>query len=128
MRRKRTLTGFVGAGVWRKREANAGKINSMKTKIKLAIASIASALLTGCQSWMGLMLIIGSLAFTGCTHTVIKSAGWSATNTSILWTRKNLSASVAPDGTATVSETDSSPDAESIKVLAGTVAALAVKP
>ena len=67
MRRKRTLTGFVGAGVWRKREANAGKINSMKTKIKLAIALIASALLTGCQSWMGLMLIIGTLAFTGCT-------------------------------------------------------------
>ena len=92
------------------RESEAGKPNFMKKTLTV------------------IMLAIVSLAFTGCTRTVIKAENWSATNTSVLWTRKNLSATVSTNGTATVSETDSSPDAESIKVLAGTVAALAVKP
>lgn len=69
-----------------------------------------------------------SLLLTGCTTTVIETPSWKATNTSLLWTRKNLTATVSTNGSVTVSETESSPDSESIKLLAGTVAALAVKP
>jgi len=76
------------------------------------------------------LAIIGAAALCvcGCTTTVIETPSWKATNTSLLWTRKNLSATVATNGAVTVSETESSPDAESIKVLASAVATLAVKP
>jgi len=76
-------------------------------------------------------LILAAISFlftAGCTTTVIETPSWKATNTSLLWTRKNLTATVSTNGTVTVSETESSPDSESIKLLAGTVAALAVKP
>jgi hypothetical protein len=72
-----------------------------------------------------LALIIAAASLCGCTTTKIKTPTWEAQNTSVLWKRSNLVATVSTNGTATISEAESSPDSESIKILA---AALAAKP
>jgi hypothetical protein len=69
-----------------------------------------------------------TIAICGCTTTKIKTPTWEARNTSVLWKRTNLTATVSTNGTATVTEAESSPDAESIKTLTALVATLAAKP